>query len=257
MGRGTRARRWLSTFGYAEPSVTEVRVNVHYATRLFSRAAADLQGDRLAMISPTADIARGAVAFAVEGDRRLVTLFDYGGRTPPTELSEFRAFARTLVVDDLCLGDSLCHLNPSYGQGITSAALQAEALDKALAHGRHSLPRRYHKLAVKAASQPFDLSWSSNLDLPSVVAPPNPTPEPIRAYVRRAMRVARHDPAVALALRRIMGLVDPPPALLRPSIFFRVLFGNAEVAGGHNRKEASHEHFDNDARRLGQDREGI
>jgi hypothetical protein len=108
--------------------------------------------------------------------------------------------------------------------------LQAEALASALAGGRRSLPRRYYKLAVKAASQPFELSWSSDLDLPSVVAPSNPTPAPIRAYVKRAMRVARHDPAVALAMRRIMGLLDAPPALLRPSIAIRVLFGNAGVA---------------------------
>jgi 2-polyprenyl-6-methoxyphenol hydroxylase-like FAD-dependent oxidoreductase len=273
MGRGTRARRWLSAFGYAVPSVTELRVNVHYASRLFSRAAVDLQGDKLAMISPTVEIPRGAVAFAVEGDRWLVTLFEYGGETPPTELSEFCAFARTLVADDigellagatalddgaefafptaclrrfdklraipdgyLCLGDSLCQLNPSYGQGITSAVLQAAALAKALARGRRSLPRRYYRLAVKAASQPFNLSWSSDLDLPSVVAPPNPTPALIRAYAKRARRVARHDPAVALAMRRIIGLVDSPPALLRPSIAFRVLFGNAEAAprDGHS-----------------------
>jgi 2-polyprenyl-6-methoxyphenol hydroxylase-like FAD-dependent oxidoreductase len=264
MGRGSRARRWLAARGHAEPGVTEVVVNVHYASRLFSRAAGDLEGDRLLIISPTADNPRGAVAFAVEGDRWLVTLFEYGGETPPVALAGFRAFARTLAAGDLdellaraaplddgaefgypaaclrrfdqmqslpegyiCLGDSLCHLNPSYGQGITSAALQAEALATALAGGRRSLPRRYYKLAVKAASQPFDLSWSSDLDLPSVVAPPNPTPAPIRAYVKRAMRVARHDPAVALAVRRIMGLLDAPPALLRPSIAIRVLFGNA------------------------------
>jgi 2-polyprenyl-6-methoxyphenol hydroxylase-like FAD-dependent oxidoreductase len=265
MGRGSRARRWLAALGHAEPSVTEVLVNVHYASRLFSRAADDLQGDRLVTISPTADIPRGAVAFAVEGDRWLVTLFEYGGTSPPVALAGFRAFVRTLAVDDLdellahatplddgaefgfpsaclrrfdklhrlpegyiCLGDSLCHLNPSYGQGITSAALQAEALARALAGGRRSLPRRYYKLAVEAVSQPFDLSWSSDLDLPSVVAPRNPTPAPIRAYVRRAMRIARRDPAVALAMRRIIGLLDPPPTLLRLPIAVRVLFGTPE-----------------------------
>ena len=267
MGRGSRALQWLSLFGYEEPSVTNVHVNVHYSSRLFSRTAADLQGDKLVIISPTAENPRGAVAFAVEGDRWLVTLFAYGGEKPPTGLAEFRSFARSLVADDigklvarsaalddgavffvptaslrrfdrlralpdgyLCLGDSLCQLNPSYGQGITSAILQADALEKALAGGPHALPSRYYRLAVKAASQPFNLSWSADLDLPSVVAPPSPTPAVIRAYLRRAMRVARHDPAVALALRRINGLVDPPFSLLRPSIAFRVLFGDAEIA---------------------------
>ncbi len=263
MGRGSRARRWLAAAGFAEPSTIEVRVEVRYASRLFSRAADDLQGDKLVIISPTAEVPRGGVAFAVEGDRWLVTLFEYGGGAPPTEISGFRGFARALVANDLaelvgraaavddgtefsypaarlrrfdqvgqlpdqyiCLGDSLCHLNPSYGQGITSAALQAEALAKALAGGRYSLPRRYYQLAVRAASLPFDLSWSSDLDLPSVIAPSNPTPPPIRAYLRRAMRVACHDPAVALAMRRIIGHMDPPTALLRPSIAVRVLFGS-------------------------------
>jgi 2-polyprenyl-6-methoxyphenol hydroxylase-like FAD-dependent oxidoreductase len=129
----------------------------------------------------------------------------------------------------VCLGDSLCTLNPSYGQGITSAILQAEALAKSLAAGRRSLPRRYYKLAIQAVAQPFNLTWSADLDLPGVVAPPNPTRAPIRAYLARAMRVARRDPVVALAIRRIIGLLDPPPALLRPSIAVRV-FGNAGVA---------------------------
>jgi 2-polyprenyl-6-methoxyphenol hydroxylase-like FAD-dependent oxidoreductase len=200
--------------------------------------------------------------FAVEDDRWLVTLFAYGGEAPPTELSAFRAYARTLVAGDLgdllasaaavgepasfvypsaclqrfdtvgalpdgyvCLGDALCHLNPSYGSGITSAALQAEALGEALAGGSGSLPQRYYALAVKAASRPFELTWSADLDLPSVVAPPNPTPPPIRLYLGRAMRAASHDPVVALALRRITGLLDAPPTLLRPSLAIRVLLG--------------------------------
>ena len=252
-----------------------MRANVRYATRLFSRAAGDLEGDKFLILGPTADAERGAAVFAVEGDRWLVTLFAYGGEAPPTELSAFRDFARSLVANDLgdllarapaldegasfvfptaclhrfdklgtlpdgylCLGDSLCHPNPSYGSGITSAALQAEALAQALARGRRSLPRRYYKLAVKAASRPFDLTWSADLDLPSVVAPPNPTPGPIRAYLARAWRVAGHDPAVALAFRRIIGLIDPAPSLLRPSIAVRVLFGSGVSPAAGDRRSA-------------------
>jgi len=262
MGRGSRGRRWLTELGYAEPDVTELQVNVHYATRLFTRGAADVDGDRLLLISPTAGNPRGAVAFAVEADRWLVTVFSYGGERPPSELDEFRAFTRTLVASDIAdlidrampldegavfaypttnirrfdrlrtvpdgyvfMGDALCQLNPSYGQGITSAALQADALRRALVKGGGSLSRRYYQLAVQAASQPFELSWSADLDLPTVVGPPNPTPLPIRAYLRRAMRVACNDSEVATAIRRIIGLLDPPPMLLRPSIAVRVLLG--------------------------------
>ncbi len=266
MGRGTRARRWLVELGWPEPPVIEVHSNVRYATRLFARGPGDLDGDKLLLITPTAEIERGAVAFAVEGDRWLVTLFAYGGDAPPTELAAFRAYARTLVSPDLgelianapalgdaasyvypsaclrrfdalhalaegyvCLGDALCHLNPSYGSGITSAALQAEALAEALASGRDSLPRRYYARAVVAASRAFNPTWSADLDLPSVLAPPSPVPPPIRLYLARAMRVAGHDAQVALAIRRIIGLLDAPPSLLRPAIALRVLLG----ARGH------------------------
>ena len=271
MGRGSRGRRWMTDLGYAEPTATELTVNVHYATRLFSRATSDADGDRLLLISPTADNLRGAVAFAVEDARWLVTLFAYGGMKPPRALDEFRAFAHSLVASDIgelieratplddgvvfaypttalrrfdrlpavpggyvSLGDSVCQLNPSYGQGITSAALQAQALERALRGGRASLPHRYYTRAVQAAAHPFNLSWSADLDLPCVIGPPSPTPAPIGAYLKRAMRVASHDSVVATALRRIIGLVDPPPALLKPSIAVRVLFGrtgaSAEMA---------------------------
>lgn len=262
MGRGSRGGRWLAALGYDVPAATELRVDVHYASRLFERRPEDLDGDRLALVSPTVDNPHGAVAFAVEGRGWLVTLFAYGGERPPTELEAFRAFARSLAAPDigdlltgarplddgaqfgyptaclrrydtvralpdgyLCLGDTVCQLNPSYGQGITSAALQAEALDQALAANPRSLTRRYYKLAVAAASRPFKLSWSADLDLPSVVGPPSPTPAPIRAYLKRVMRAASHDPVVATAFRRVMGLVDAPPSLLRPSVAVRVLFG--------------------------------
>jgi 2-polyprenyl-6-methoxyphenol hydroxylase-like FAD-dependent oxidoreductase len=262
MGRGTRARHWLTELGYPEPRVTEVRVNVRYASRLFARGPDDLQGDQLVLVAPTPELPRGGVAFAVDGSRWLVTLFAYGHRAPPLDIRGFSAFAESLVAPDIaellaratplddgatftypsarlhhfdrlrvvpngyaCLGDALCNLNPCYGSGITSAALQAQALHDTLRRGAAALPRRYYAAAVKAVSQPFLLTWSADLDLPGVVAPRNPTPAPIRAYLRRAMRVAGSDSQVALAMRRIIGLLDPPYALFRPAVAARVLLG--------------------------------
>jgi 2-polyprenyl-6-methoxyphenol hydroxylase-like FAD-dependent oxidoreductase len=267
MGRGTRARRWLRDLGYPAPPVTEVRMDVRYASRLFSRSPADLDGDQFVLLTPTAQVPRGAVAFAVEGQRWLVTLFAYGHAAPPVDIEGFIAFARSLVVPDLaslleraapldagapfsypsaclqrfdrakarpegyvCIGDALCSLNPCYGSGITSAALQADALCSVLKRGPAGLPRRYYAAAVRAAARPFELTWSADLDIPGVVAPPNPTPAPVRAYLRRAMSAAGHDAQVAVAIRRIIGLIDPPYALLRPAIAQRVLLGSRRRA---------------------------
>ena len=277
MGRGSRGRSWLAALGYEPPDATEISVNVHYSTRLFERGDSDLNGDHLVLISPTVDNARGAVAFAVEDGRWLVTLFAYGGVRPARDLAGFRDFAASLAADDIAvlvsrarpvdegfqfgypsallrrydrlralpdgyiaLGDSLCQLNPSYGQGITSAALQAQALGRAVAARATRLPQRYYRLAVASASAPFELSWSSDLDLPWVSGPPSPTPAPIRAYVQRAMRTAANDATVATAIRRVIGLIDPPPALLRPRIAFRVFRSPREsrVASGYNATHA-------------------
>lgn len=260
MGRGSRGRTWLAALGYESPDATEIYVDVHYATRLFGRRATDLQGDRLALVSPTVNNPRGAVAFAIEGDRWLVTIFSYGGVRPPRDLAGFRAFAATLEADDiaalvanaapldegaqfgypstmlrrfdrlrrvpdgyLALGDSLCQLNPCYGQGITSATLQARALERALAEGGSQLPRRYYRRAVAAASAPFELSWTSDAGLPWVRGPASPTPKLIQKYMRRAMRVAALDPTVSTAIRGVMAMIHAPTALLRPQIALRVL----------------------------------
>jgi hypothetical protein len=44
----------------------------------------------------------------------------------------------------------------------------------------------------------------------------------VGGYVRRLHAAAAHDAAVARAFIRVSGLVDPPPALLRPGVALRV-----------------------------------
>jgi hypothetical protein len=40
-------------------------------------------------------------------------------------------------------------------------------------------------------------------------------------YVNRLQRAATHDPAVAIALLKVVNMVAPPPLLLRPDIIAR------------------------------------
>lgn len=269
MGRGSRTGRWLEAEGWRRPSDVELKVGVRYVTRLFTRAPGDAAGDKLLIVSPTPEIPRGAVAFAVEGGRWLVTAYAYG-KAPPSDLDGFRAFLASLVAPDVAeaiatasplgdpasfhypvvrvrrfdeiaeppagyaaLGDSLANLSPSYGQGMTSAALQAEALARALlaTPSRDGEPiggailRRYYRAAVAEASSLFGLGWSSDSLLPGFEGPQDPTPAPIRWYVRRAMHAAVKDPFVSERVRRVAGALAPPASLLAPRVAWHVLLG--------------------------------
>lgn len=267
MGRGSRASGWLDAEGWSPPPSIELKVGVRYVTRLFTRAPTDAAGDKLLIVSPAPGIPRGAVAFAVEGERWLVTIYAYG-ETPPSDVEGFRAFVASLVAPDIgeaittaepigepasfhypvvrvrrfdeiasppagyvALGDALANLSPSYGQGMTSAALQADALARALAR-RSAAParrvegpmlKRFYREAVAAASNLFGLGWSNDSLMPGFEGPKDPTPAPIRWYVRRAMRVAQRDPFVSERVRRVAGGLAAPASLLTPRVAWRVL----------------------------------
>jgi hypothetical protein len=47
----------------------------------------------------------------------------------------------------------------------------------------------------------------------------------LNRYLPHAHAAAAHDPALATAILRVTGLLDPPTALLRPDRLARVLLG--------------------------------
>jgi 2-polyprenyl-6-methoxyphenol hydroxylase-like FAD-dependent oxidoreductase len=255
MGRGSPAPRWLAALGAPAPSEDVLDVDVRYASRAFARTIA-APVDRIVVVTPAAGTPRGGIALAIEGNRWLVTLYGYGV-TPATELAGFRAFAGSLVAGDVAaiadgeplddgaamrfptarwrrqdrlagpdgylpLGDAVCSLNPCYGMGTASAALQARALADGLDRGLAGLSRRVHRRAAPWLGRAFELGRSSDLELAGVAGVER-TPVPIVRYVGRARRVAGRDPLVSLALRRVSNLLDDRTRLLAPAIAWRVL----------------------------------
>ena len=165
-GRGSQASRWLAEMGYDAPPVSEVRIDIAYASRLYRRTPGRLP-DRTWMttIDDPSRSERFGVAFPIEGDRWIVTLAGCHGDRPPTDDEGHLAFAKRLPTPDIAdileheqpagpivshrfpsnhwrhfeklrrhpagfvaLGDAICSLNPIYGQGMSSAAEQATAL---------------------------------------------------------------------------------------------------------------------------------
>lgn len=189
----------------------------------------------------------------------MVTLTAIRGERPPTDPDGFRAFARTLVTPDidaalegselleapvpfhfpasvrhryerlrrfpdglLVLGDAICSYNPVYGQGMTVAATEAMALRRLLAAGPPD-PRQYFRQIARTVAAPWQIAAGGDLAFPQVPGRRTARVRLVNAYLPRLHAAAAHDPSLGEAFVRVVGLVDPPPSLLRPAVVRRVL----------------------------------
>jgi len=262
-GRGSQSPAWLEKLGFPRPPEEAVRVDLGYTTRIFQRKPDHLKGD-IAVICPSAPPAkRGGVALAMEGDRWMVTLFGMLGDHPPNDDRGFLEFARSLPAPDvheviaqaepltalipfkfpqstrrhyeslarfpggyLVFGDAVCSFNPIYGQGMSTAALQAAALDKCLTAGDAELAKRFFAAASKVIDAPWTMAVGGDLRYEDVDGPRTGMVKFVNWYIGKLHIAAAGDPAVARAFHRVANLLDPPPSLMQPAIAFRILQGN-------------------------------
>jgi hypothetical protein len=80
----------------------------------------------------------------------------------------------------------------------------------------------HHELAA-VVEPAWQMVTGADLALPGVPGHPSASQRLLGGYVRRLHAAAATDPVLAAAFVRVSGLVDPPRALLRPSIARRVL----------------------------------
>ena len=265
-GRGSRTPGWLAALGYTAPPVSEVKVNVGYATRIFRRDPADLRGKKWFLITPDAPReTRFGGIFPIEGDRWICSLGGWIGDHTPLDAAAFLAFARSLPASDiydiivnaeplseivphkfpsslrrhyeklrrfpegyLVLGDAISSFNPTYGQGMTSAALQAVELDDLLAKSKtlDGLAHVFFKRAAKVIDIPWQLAVGEDFRFAETTGPKPFGTDLINRYVTKVHRATLHDEVVGLAFLKVMNLMAPPPSLFHPKILWRVLWGN-------------------------------
>lgn len=266
-GRGTKTPQWLAEAGFGDVATSTIRCDVVYATREM-RPRSPPPYKVLAQVAPPPG-KRSAVAFAIEGDRWMVTLFGYHGEHPPSDDAGWRAFSRSLPEDEMArlvedadaltdvtryhfetttwrryerlarrpaglvvLGDAVCSFNPIYGQGMTSAALQAEALRETLSactstedirRVEHSLPAKF----AKVVNECWQAVASEDFRHAETRGDRHPAAAFINWYTRRLHRLAAHDPIVVTKFLRVMHMQAPVSSLFDPITAAKVVFASS------------------------------
>ncbi|MBK8905386.1 MAG: FAD-dependent monooxygenase [Anaerolineaceae bacterium] len=264
-GRGSHTPKWLKELGYDPAPESEVRVDVGYATRVYRRDPADKRGTDWILVTPEAPKEnRFGGLFPVEGDRWICSMGGWLGDHAPLDEAAFLEFARSLPAPDiyniisqaepiseiiphkfpyslrrhyeklhrfpagyLLLGDAISSFNPTYGQGMTSAALQAAELDALLARrpALEGIARPFFKRAAKVIDVPWQLAVGEDFRFPQTTGPKPPGTDFINRYVAKVHRATLHDEVVGEAFLKVMNLMAPPPSLFHPRILWRVLRG--------------------------------
>jgi len=259
-GRGSRAPQWLRAIGCDSPAEDAVEVRMGYATGRFARRRGDFGGATGVFIAPSSRNRRACGMFAQEGDRWILSLGGYCGDFPPADESGFLDFARSLPCPDvyevirgaaplgpiavhrfpsnlrrrydrmlrfpenlMVMGDALCSFTPIYGQGMTVAALEAEALARCL-RGRPSSPAR---MFFRSTRPIVDAAWELAVGNDTMITGAEPRAglgqTLLRWYIARFQIAACRDAEVAAAFRRVAHMMAPPRSLLAPKIVARVL----------------------------------
>jgi len=261
-GRGSRAPQWLESLGYPRVEETHIHVDVRYATRLYHRPQGFEPGWELLSISPKLPAQRKVGTIQrIEGERWLVMLGGWLGEGPSTtDDADFLQFARTLPQPHLyealrnaepfgpihhyrfshnqwrhyermsrfpegltVMGDAFCSFNPIYGQGMTTGALQAQALDECLRQGLGGVSQRYRQHVGQLLQLPWTMATTGDLRFPEVEGKRPPGFGLTNWYGDRFQRLAARDPEALRTFMRVMHMVASPSTMAAPRMLLKAL----------------------------------
>ncbi len=259
-GRGSRSATWLEQWGYGAVAEQKVRVGLAYVSGVFEpKRSSDSSSSRPVLVYQHAPMnnKRSGLSFPIEAGRKMVTLMGYHGDHAPTEIGAFREWAKTLLRPDLAdelaefelvgalhkftypelrrrcygklrrlpdryliLGDAMCSVDPTFGQGMTVVAVQAEQLTKL--RPRRATKRMQRRL-YRLTDVPFAMTaneahrWSETTGWKPSMSKLQ------RSYMSRVFEAANRDREVYRVLMQVMHFLLPPTALFRPGVVRRVL----------------------------------
>jgi 2-polyprenyl-6-methoxyphenol hydroxylase-like FAD-dependent oxidoreductase len=260
-GRTSKLAEWLVAAGFAGPEVDEVALETHYSTRLYTRTPSQRLGDIAVLVVSSPECPRGGIALALDEFTWIVSQYVLGGTKPPTDAEGFLGFSRTLPsphltalleesepigeshtlrfpssirrrYEDLSgmpsglivVGDAISSFNPTFGQGITVAALEAVELLELSAGGSGT---RFERAFQRRAAGIVDVAWNASVGRTFLYDGVRGTPTlKMRIgnlYLPRVVAAAHRDADIAARFLRTLNFVDAPGSLFSPPVLFRVL----------------------------------
>ena len=269
-GRQSALPDWLAAIGYARPRETVIDGQLGYASRVYRMPVTRNFRWRGAYVQPAPPThTRGGVVFPQEDNRWHVTLAGMGGDYPPTDETAFLDFARSLRDPILyeairsaepltpiagyratqnrlrhyerinpwpkglvALGDAVCAFNPVYAQGMTTAALAVDALDRTLTESaarrrgspREDAGRTFQRRLARLNVNPWRMATGEDLRIPQTTGGSAGTGDRMmHRYIDRIIQLTTVRPDVRLAFLRTMHMLDGPGALFAPRVIGAVV----------------------------------
>lgn len=261
-GRQAHSLDWLELLGYEPPAVSRVDIDTRYVSQVFRRTESPRRDWKMAGIIDAPDTKRLAMALPIEGDRWIVMFGGVHGEVAPTDLADRLNYAKTFPTPQiadilaaseplgepathrfpssqrrhvermkrfplgwLLVGDAVGSFNPIYGQGMTSAALQVEALAAELDRARaidRTLTRRYFKAAGRIVNVAWSTAVGSDFAYADTTGPKPPGTSLVNRYMDRVMIAAQRDDAVSLRFNEVVAMTRRPESLFAPAFLLRV-----------------------------------
>ena len=265
-GRRSHAPRWLTALGFHTPEETTIGVDIAYASIKFRVPEHYDEPERLLLfIGPPPDFPNGAIMEIIEHNTWHVTLMGRFGDYPPRDAEGFLAFAQALhtpklydLIKDaervsdittyrfptsvqrhyerlttfpegfLVLGDAISSFNPFYGQGMSSAALQVQALQQLLAErtagaqGLDGLALSFFPPAAQIIETPWTLTSNQDLAYPRTHGERPADLEERVQYFMDVDALTAEDDEVYRLLIAVLNLAKPLSALRQEPLRSRI-----------------------------------
>jgi flavin-dependent dehydrogenase len=268
-GRQNAIAKWFAEVGLEQPHVTTIDAHFGYASRMYRRTKTQ-SGEWKAIILQAAppDIHRSGLMFPVEGDRWHVTLIGADRDYPPNDDAGFLQYAKSLrnsglydairnaePMTPICayratenrqhhlellknwprglvvMGDAACAFNPVYGQGMSTAAIEAARLHSLFCDNRATsdLGGIFQQEIARVIQSPWALATSADLRFRSVEgARVNRKTKMMHWYVDRVLRLGTTNQWARRRFLEVQGMLREASAILKPDMLFRVLVDLAQ-----------------------------